>query len=236
MKMRDSVGMMSRLQIGDRNIPPTITQASGCCTCAPMPVEIAAGTSPMQSHISGCLTSLPPGPINVISVCAGDGRDLCGVLSTHERARDVTARLVEINPDLTQRGTAAIDAARLGNVISYVLADATQFGTYVSMAPADLIVMAGIFGNVRPMELAHLVDGLPCLCRPGAFVVWTRHGTLYDGVTTLRNMRERLSQTGFVGVAENMTSATGFVIGTHRYGGVLRDLPEDQQWFQFGAP
>ena len=34
----------------------------------------------VQSHISSCLTSLPPGPINVISVCAGDGRDLCGVL------------------------------------------------------------------------------------------------------------------------------------------------------------
>jgi hypothetical protein len=37
----------------------------------------------VQSHISGCLTSLPPGPISVISVCAGDGRDLCGVLSMH---------------------------------------------------------------------------------------------------------------------------------------------------------
>ena len=66
--------------------------------------------------------------------------------------------------------------------MSYLLADATQFGTYVSMAPADLIVMAGVFGNVRPTELAHLVDGLPCLCRPDAFVVWTRHGTIYDGL------------------------------------------------------
>ena len=189
----------------------------------------------VQSHISGCLTSLPPGPINVINVCAGDGRDLCGVLSVHERARDVTARLVEINPELTQRGTAAIDAARLGNVMSYLLADATQFGTYVSMAPADLIVMAGVFGNVRPTELAHLVDGLPCLCRPDAFVVWTRHGTIY-GVATLRNMRERLSQTGFVGVVEDVTSETGFVIGTHRFRGTTRDLPKDQAWFQFGAP
>lgn len=190
----------------------------------------------VQSHISGCLTSLPPGPINVISVCAGDGRDLCGVLSVHERARDVTARLVEINPELTQRGTAAIDAARLGNVMSFLLADATQFGTYVSMAPADLIVMAGVFGNVRPTELAHLVDGLPCLCRPGAFVVWTRHGTIYDGAATLRNMRERLSQTGFVGVVEDVTSNTGFVIGTHCYRGTTRDRPKDQPWFQFGAP
>ena len=156
--------------------------------------------------------------------------------SLHERARDVTAPLYEINPELTQRGSAAIDATRLDDVMSFLRADATQFGTYVSMAPADLIVMAGVFGNVRPTELAHLVDGLPCLRRSDAFVVWTRHGTLYDGVATLRNMRERLSQTGFVGVVEDVTSETGFVIGTHRFHGTTRDLPKDQAWFQFGAP
>src|SRR5215831_2776148 len=43
------VGITSRLQIGDSSMPPTMTQAKGCCTCAPMPVEIAAGTSPMHA-------------------------------------------------------------------------------------------------------------------------------------------------------------------------------------------
>ena len=32
MKMRASVGMISRLQIGESSMPPTITHASGCCT------------------------------------------------------------------------------------------------------------------------------------------------------------------------------------------------------------
>ena len=40
---RATVGITSRLQIGDSSMPPTITQASGCCTCEPMPVESAAG-------------------------------------------------------------------------------------------------------------------------------------------------------------------------------------------------
>src|SRR6267142_4789244 len=44
-----STGITSRLQIGDSSMPPTMTQASGCCTCEPIPVEIAAGTSPMHA-------------------------------------------------------------------------------------------------------------------------------------------------------------------------------------------
>lgn len=188
----------------------------------------------VQSHISNCLESLPSGPISVISVCAGDGRDLCGVLSTHKRARDVTARLVEINPELVQRGNVAIEAARLGNVMSFLLADATLFATYASMAPADLIVVAGVFGNLRPTEMARLVDALPCLCRSGAFVVWTRHRLVNDGLGALREMRNRLSQTAFDGLEEDLTSETGYVIGTHRYRGPTKNLPIDQRWFQFG--
>ena len=49
MASRATIGITSRLQIGDSSMPPTITQASGCCTCEPMPVEIAAGTRPMQA-------------------------------------------------------------------------------------------------------------------------------------------------------------------------------------------
>ena len=50
MTSRAKLGITSRLQIGDSNIPPTITQASGCCTWAPMPVDTAAGTRPMQAE------------------------------------------------------------------------------------------------------------------------------------------------------------------------------------------
>jgi hypothetical protein len=35
--------------IGPKNIPPTTTVASGRCTWLPMPVEIAAGSKPMQA-------------------------------------------------------------------------------------------------------------------------------------------------------------------------------------------
>src|SRR5262245_38978425 len=50
MTRRAKVGITSRLHIGDSSIPPTMTQASGCCTCEPMPVDIAAGTRPIHAE------------------------------------------------------------------------------------------------------------------------------------------------------------------------------------------
>ena len=49
MKMRASVGIISRLHIGESSIPATTTVASGCCTCVPMPLDIAAGTRPRHA-------------------------------------------------------------------------------------------------------------------------------------------------------------------------------------------
>ena len=40
----------------------------------------------------------------MVSACASDGRDLLGTLANHPRAKDVHARLVEINAQLVERG------------------------------------------------------------------------------------------------------------------------------------
>ncbi|MBV8527692.1 MAG: SAM-dependent methyltransferase, partial [Candidatus Dormibacteraeota bacterium] len=51
----------------------------------------------VQRLVAAALDAAPPGEIRVITMCAGNGRDLIGVLRTHPRARDVRARLVEID-------------------------------------------------------------------------------------------------------------------------------------------
>ena len=50
MNSRTNVGITIRLQNGESSMPPTITQASGCCSCDPIPGETAAGTRPMQAE------------------------------------------------------------------------------------------------------------------------------------------------------------------------------------------
>jgi hypothetical protein len=57
----------------------------------------------VQGLIRSALDASPPGPIHLISMCAGDGRDIFGVLPDHPRQADVHARLVELDPELARR-------------------------------------------------------------------------------------------------------------------------------------
>src|ERR1700694_3658252 len=61
----------------------------------------------VQQCIADALDAAAPGPVRVISMCAGDGRDLLGALDGHPRGRDVTGRLLELDPALAARARAA---------------------------------------------------------------------------------------------------------------------------------
>ena len=45
-----SAGTITSNMTGPTSMPPTTTVASGRCTWLPMPVETAAGNSPMHAH------------------------------------------------------------------------------------------------------------------------------------------------------------------------------------------
>ena len=49
----------------------------------------------VQEWIGSALRDAPAGPLKVLSMCAGQGRDLLEVLADHPRRDDVRARLVE---------------------------------------------------------------------------------------------------------------------------------------------
>jgi hypothetical protein len=51
----------------------------------------------VQERIRLALDDAPPGPLTAISICAGQGRDLIGVLADRPRRHDVRARLVELD-------------------------------------------------------------------------------------------------------------------------------------------
>ncbi len=121
-----------------------------------------------------------PGPIRVISLCAGDGRDLLGVLDTHPRAADVDAMLVELDPELAERARSR--AAQMSATIEVVTGDASSTSSYASAVPADIVLACGIFGNVTDDDIHNTVEHLPSLCAPNATVIWTR-GTFAPDVT-----------------------------------------------------
>lgn len=134
----------------------------------------------VQDLIRSALDSRPPGPIGVISVCAGDGRDILGVLPDHPRRRDVHARLVELDAELAARGAAR--AAAVSMSIDVVNADASVTSAYAGAVPADIVLVCGVFGNITDADVRRTVEQLPSLCAPDATVIWTR-GTFPPDLT-----------------------------------------------------
>jgi hypothetical protein len=113
-----------------------------------------------------------PGPIRVISACAGQGRDLLGALAHSPRRADVSGRLVEL--DLTNAAAARAAASDLPG-IEVVTGDASVTDAYAGAVPADLVMLCGIFGNVSEADVERTIALAPTLCAPGATVIWTRH-------------------------------------------------------------
>jgi hypothetical protein len=136
----------------------------------------------VQGRIREARDAAPAGPLRVASLCAGDGRDLLGVLADHPRGPDVTAVLVEQHPELAAR--ARDRAAGLAGV-RVVSGDAGLVDSWREVVPVDLLLLCGIFGNVPDGDVARTVAALPGLCRPGATVVWTRSRRPPDMVPTI---------------------------------------------------
>lgn len=137
----------------------------------------------VQDLIATALDELPPGPIRVISMCAGQGRDLIGVARRHRRGGDLTGVLVEADPRNATAAREDIERAGLGG-LTVIEGDAGQSGAYAGAVPADLVVACGIFGNVSDEDIRRTVRFLPALCAPGGWVIWTRHPR-QDGILPL---------------------------------------------------
>jgi hypothetical protein len=165
----------------------------------------------VQEQIRGALDGLAPGPITVVSMCAGEGRDLIEVLAGHPRRADVRARLVELDPRNVTTAREAAQAAGLTGV-EVVEGDAGLIDQYAELAPADVVLACGVFGNVTDADVARTVAACSALCREGGTVVWTRTRDEPDLVPAICAwFEERDFARQFVTAPE-----LGFGVGAHR--------------------
>jgi hypothetical protein len=123
----------------------------------------------VRNRIAEALDRFPAGPIRVASMCAGDGRDLLGVLQSHPRAGDVSGRLVEWDPRLAERARAAAPST-----IEVLCADAGNSDAYEGTVPVNLLLCCGVFGNITDSDIQNTINSWPMLCAPEATVIWTR--------------------------------------------------------------
>src|SRR4051794_99574 len=101
----------------------------------------------VQRHIDEWLEATAPASVRVVSSCAGDGRDLLGVLEGRADARRVRATLLEADSRLAGRATERIERLALADV-EVRCTDAGLTDGYAEAVPADLVLLCGIFGNV----------------------------------------------------------------------------------------
>lgn len=182
----------------------------------------------VRHQIRQALDDCPPGPIRVISLCAGQGHDLLGALAHHSRRQDVTARLVELDAHNAAIARRAALAAGLHRV-EVVTGDAALTRHYHAMVPAHLVLACGVFGNISNGDIERTLASFPQLCAHGAALIWTRHRHQPDQVPWICR---RLEQAGF---QQHWLSEPhqDFAVGVHRFTGQPQPLDPTTRMFTF---
>jgi hypothetical protein len=172
----------------------------------------------VQRHITAFLDRRSDPVVRVVSACAGQGRDLLGVLRDRPDASRVRGRLVESDPR-----NAAVARAHAPAGIEVVEADAGELAAYAGAVPADLVLFAGVFGNIVDADIRATVAALPRLCAAGATVIWTRTREAPDLTPALRGW---LAEDGFVEEAFEAPDGVRFSVGVHRLAAEPQPLGE----------
>jgi hypothetical protein len=176
--------------------------------------------------------ALPPRletPLRLISVCAGQGHDVLGVLRSYPPAHHVRAQLVELDERNVHVAQNQAEALQLPGV-EVTCGDAGRLAAYEGIAPAEIVLVCGVFGNISEADIFRTIDLLPQLCDSGATVIWTRTRRAPD-ITP--RIREYLATHAFVEVTFIAPGDTLFSVGVHRFMGAPQPLDPEQRMFSF---
>lgn len=174
----------------------------------------------IQAHVATALSQAPPGPVSLVSLCAGQGHDVIGVLPDHPRLADVTAVLVELDP--ANADLARMRAARSGLAnVDVRVGDAGLVANFADALPADVLLLCGIFGNVPAGDIRRTAAAAGLMCRTGGTVIWTRHRAEPDLTPQVRSW---FAEAGFEEIAfETVPSSRLPGVGVGRLRGATAD-------------
>ena len=115
------------------------------------------------------------GVVNLITMCAGEGRDVLPVLAEENSGRPVKATLVEYDQTLAQHARTAVEDLQL-SAVEVRTADAGTTDTYRDLPPAQVMTVCSVFGNIPFEDTQRTVATLPSLLADDGIVIWTRAG------------------------------------------------------------
>jgi hypothetical protein len=172
----------------------------------------------------------------VVSICAGDGRDLLPVLAAADG--EVDAVLIDLDADLAERARA--DAASLGlDRVEVRTGDAGHASVLTGLPPADVFLACGVFGNITDSDLETTISALPALVAPGGAVIWTRGAHLGDDELSAFEgdpadlVREIFARHGFIEESLVRPDDAGFRVGVHRRSADASSVALPERLFSF---
>lgn len=104
---------------------------------------------------------------------------------------------------------------------------------YEGVAPADIVLVCGVFGNIPDQDVFHTIDLPPQRCRPSATVIWTRNRLAPDLTPAIWAyfLEHRFAEVDFVADAELFPES----VGVNRYEGEPQPLQPNARFFTFLA-
>jgi hypothetical protein len=190
--------------------------------------DLASRLAVVVEHLRAAFDGAPAGPVRVLSLCAGDGRDVAEAASAHPRRSDLDAWFVESDPVLASRAAertrTAMAAARV------IRGDAGTTRTFAHAPRADVLLLCGIFGNVGDDAVRATVDAVAMLCRTGATVLWTRHRRPPDLAPAIRSW---FAAAGCDHLGLTSPGPGRYAVGAERFVGDERPLDPDLRLFRF---
>ncbi len=183
----------------------------------------------VQQQIRQLLPHEAKQPLSIISICAGQGDDILGVLENYPTPAQIYARLVEIDDRNVKAARKRVESMGLQNV-HIKLGDAALVSAYAESVPADIVLACGVFGNIINEDIFHTIDTLPQLCKQGAAVIWTRSRRAPDITPQIRKYfnDHDFSELDFIAPED-----VEFSVGVHRYAGSSEPLQVKDKMFTF---
>lgn len=183
----------------------------------------------VQEQVARSIAERAGSPIRVLSLCAGEGRDLIAPLAAANATANVRGLLVERDPTLAARAREGIAAAGLAG-LEVREGDAGSTATFADAVPADVVVLCGIFGNIGDEAIERTVRLAPTLCAPGATVIWTRHRRRPDLTPRIRRWfaAAGFDHAAFIAVPDSPGS-----VGVEQLAGAPRPFEPGIRLFEF---
>lgn len=194
--------------------------------------ELNARKRAVQAQVVAVVEQCPPGPVMIVSICGGQGREVIGALENHERRADIRGRLVELDARNAAFARAWAQKVQLGN-LDVLAGDASLTDSYQGLAPVDLVVISGVFGHVNDADRMRLIGFLQQVCRKGSCVVWT---FISWGDGKIEQLRGHFRDNMFEEESfETLSGNYAFTIARSRYVGEPAPFVPHAKFFSFGS-